>query len=54
MLDTEHDAPSSQCLVVLSFTAESTRSGRAGLALFLGRLRPSKRLTSTERGRPQQ
>ena len=41
-----------------SFTAQSTtRSCRAGkfiLALFLGRLRPFKRLTSTKRGRPRQ
>ena len=41
-----------------SFTAQSTtRSCRAGqliVALFLGRLRPSKRLTSTKRGRPRQ
>ena len=41
-----------------SFTAESTtRSCRAGqliVALFLGRLNPSKQLTSTKRGRPQQ
>ena len=40
------------------FTAQSTtRSCRAGqliVALFLGRLRPSKRLTSTKRGRPRQ
>ena len=41
-----------------SFIAQSaTRSCRAGqliVALFLGRLRPSKRLTSTKRGRPRQ
>ena len=41
-----------------SFTAQSTtRSCRAGqliVALFLGRLRPSKRLTSTKPGRPRQ
>ena len=41
-----------------SFTVQSTvRSCRAGqliVALFLGRLRPSKRLTSTKRGRPRQ
>ena len=40
------------------FTAQSTtRSCRAGeliVVLFLGRLRPSKRLTSTKRGRPRQ
>ena len=40
------------------FTAQSkTRLCRAGqliVALFLGRLRPSKRLTSTKRGRPRQ
>ena len=44
--------------VCWSFTAQSTtRSCRAGqliVALFLGRLRPSKRLTSTKRGRPRQ
>ena len=40
------------------FTAQSTtRSCRAGqliVVLFFGRLRPSKRLTSTKRGRPRQ
>ena len=40
------------------FTAQSTmRSSRAGqliVVLFLGWLRPSKRLTSTKRGRPRQ
>ena len=40
------------------FTAQSTtRSCQAGqliVVLFLGRLRPSKRLTSTKRGRPWQ
>ena len=45
-------------LFVLGFTAQSTtRSYRAGqviVALFQGRLRPSKRLTSTKRGRPRQ
>ena len=39
------------------FTAQSTtRSCQAGqliVVLFLGRLRPSKRLTSTKRGRPR-
>ena len=51
------------CVCVLvclcwSFTAQSTtRSCRAGqliVALFLGTLRPSKRLTSNKRGRPRQ
>ena len=46
------------CVRVGGFTAESTtRSCRAGqliVALYLGRLRPSKRLTSTNRGRPRQ
>ena len=41
-----------------SFTAQSTtRSCRAGqliVALFLGRLTPSKRLSRTKRGRPRQ
>ena len=41
-----------------SFIAQSTmRSRRASLlivALFLGRLRPSKQLTSTKQGRPWQ
>ena len=41
-----------------SFTAQSTmRSCRAGqltVTLFLGRLRPSKRLTGTKQGRPRQ
>ena len=41
-----------------SFTAQSTRrSCRAGqliVALFLGRLRPYKQLTSTKQGRPRQ
>ena len=40
------------------FTAQSTtRSCRAGhliVVLFLGRLRPSKRVTSTKQGRPRQ
>ena len=46
------------CLFVLcwSFTAQSTTRSRRTcqliVALFLGRLRPSKRLTSTKRGRP--
>ena len=43
---------------VVSFTAQSTtRSCQAGqliVALFLGRLRPSKRLTSNKRGRLRQ
>ena len=42
----------------LGFTAQSTtRSCRASqliVVLFLGRLRPSKRLASTKRGRPWQ
>ena len=49
------------CLFVClcwNFTAQSTtRSCRAGqliVTLFLGRLRPSKRLTGTKRGRPRQ
>ena len=46
------------CILYWSFTAQSiTRSCRAGqliVALFLGRLRPSKRLTTTKRGRPRQ
>ena len=29
------------------------RTGQLIVALFLGRLRPSKRLTSTKRGRPR-
>ena len=41
-----------------NFMAQSTtRSCRAGqliVALFLGRLRPSKRLSRTKRGRPRQ
>ena len=40
------------------FTAQSTtmscRAGQLIVVLFLGRLRPSKQLTSTKRGRPWQ
>ena len=45
------------CLCWSFTTRSTTRSCRAGqliVALFLGRLRPSKRLTSTKRERPRQ
>ena len=35
-------------------TIRSCRAGQLVVVLFLGRLRPSKRLTSTKRGRPRQ
>ena len=42
------------CLFVLEFYGpvnnKSCRAGQLIVALFLGRLRPSKRLTSTKRG----
>ena len=46
------------CMCVLEFYGpvnnEVMSSRSANRALFLGRLRPSKRLTSTRRGRPRQ
>ena len=51
-----HKGHSFVCVGV--FTAQSTtrpcRAGQLIVALFLGRLRPSKRLNSTKRGRPRQ
>ena len=46
------------CLFVLAFygpvNIEVCRADQLIVVLFLGRLRPSKRLTSTKRGRPRQ